>query len=125
MPPAISLGAVSIDCPDPLALSAFYRDVTGWTVAFESDTFVALSGPSVWLTLQKVDDYRSPTWPAPDVPKQLHLDFAVSDLDAAEAGVLAAVATRADEQPNPGVWRVYLDPVGHPFCLTTLIPDPD
>lgn len=123
MPAAASLGAVSIDCPDPIALSSFYREVTGWEVAFESETFVALSGPAVWLTLQKVDDYRAPTWPDPDVPKQLHLDFAVTDLDASEAEVLAAGATRAGEQPNPGAWRVYLDPVGHPFCLTTLVPD--
>jgi hypothetical protein len=49
---------------------------------------------------------------------QMHLDFDVDDLDAAEARVLAAGATRFDFQPNDHC-RVYADPAGHPFCLTT------
>jgi hypothetical protein len=26
-------------------------------------------------------------------------------------------------QPSPDRWRVLIDPAGHPFCLTTLIPE--
>jgi Glyoxalase-like domain len=43
----------------------------------------------------------------------------VDDLDATEARVLAAGATKYDVQPNDHC-RVYADPVGHPFCLSTL-----
>ena len=50
---------------------------------------------------------------------QMHLDFDVDDLDAAEAIVLAAGATKHDVQPNDHC-RVYIDPAGHPFCLSTL-----
>lgn len=32
-------------------------------------------------------------------------------------------ARRAAEQPDPDRWRVMLDPAGHPFCLTTQIPE--
>jgi orotate phosphoribosyltransferase len=47
---------------------------------------------------------------------------AVSDLDKAERLAVAAGATKAAEQPTPGSWRVLLDPAGHPFCVTTLMP---
>jgi hypothetical protein len=30
---------------------------------------------------------------------------------------------KAGVQPDPDHWRVLLDPAGHPFCLTTLLPD--
>jgi hypothetical protein len=59
-------------------------------------------------------EYRPPRWPDPAYPQQLHLDFPVSDLDA--AGDLAVrlgatlLASRDDH-------RVYADPIGHPFCF--------
>jgi Glyoxalase-like domain len=46
----------------------------------------------------------------------VHLDIQVDDLDAAGAHAVAVGATLADYQPQDDV-RVYLDPVGHPFCL--------
>jgi hypothetical protein len=48
----------------------------------------------------------------------MHLDFDVDDLDATEARVLAAGASKYDFQQNDHC-RVYADPVGHPFCLST------
>ena len=69
------------------------------------------------LAALRVADYLPPTWPDPAVPKQLHLDLAVSDLDAAEAEAVRLGARRADEQLQPTQWRVMLDPAGHPFCL--------
>jgi hypothetical protein len=47
----------------------------------------------------------------------------VSDLDGQEARMLALGATKADVQPNPDNWRVLVDPAGHPFCITTLMPE--
>jgi Glyoxalase-like domain len=47
----------------------------------------------------------------------MHLDLAVGELDAAEAVAVRLGARRADEQPQPGRWRVLLDPAGHPSCL--------
>jgi hypothetical protein len=55
---------------------------------------------------------------------QMHLDFGVDDLDAAEARVLAAGATKYDFQPNEHC-RVYADPAGHPFCLSAGSPSAD
>jgi hypothetical protein len=45
--------------------------------------------------------YRRPDWPAQDVPKQLHLDLAVDDLDTAETAAVELGAHRADQQPAP------------------------
>jgi catechol 2,3-dioxygenase-like lactoylglutathione lyase family enzyme len=32
-------------------------------------------------------------------------------------------AGEAEHQPAPDKWRVLVDPVGHPFCLSTVRPD--
>ena len=111
------LVAVGIDSADPRALAAFYENLTGWKVEFSSDDFVALAGGPGWLTIHRVEDYRRPTWPTPHVPKQMHLDFEVDDLDAAQSEAVQAGAAVADFQPRPEKWRVLFDPDGHPFCL--------
>lgn len=118
------LGAVAIECPDPPRLAEFYRQVLDLDVVESSADFVALAGASVFLTFERVADYVAPTWPAGPVPKQLHLDLAVSDLDTEESRIVALGATPAAVQPNPEHWRVLIDPAGHPFCITTLIPEP-
>ncbi|UAL71172.1 hypothetical protein K7396_00775 [Streptomyces angustmyceticus] len=51
-------------------------------------------------------------------PQQAHLDFAVDDLDEAEALLLGLGAVKPEHQPGGDRWRVFLDPAGHPFCLT-------
>ncbi len=53
----------------------------------------------------------------------MHFDLAVRDLEAAQAEAVRLGATLAAAQPAPGRWRVLLDPAGHPFCLSTQIPD--
>jgi hypothetical protein len=90
---------------------------------FESEDFVALQAAGIYLTMQRVDGHRPPQWPDGDVPKQLHLELSVSDLEAAEAFATGIGATKAETQPSPDRWRVLIDPVGHPFCITTLIPE--
>ena len=115
-------GAVSLDCDDPGRLGEFYAALTGGSVVFANDAFVAVQADSGWITAQRVTDYRRPTWPDDAVPKQVHLEFAVSDLETAQAASVAIGAEVAAQQPSPDQWRVLLDPAGHPFCLTTLIP---
>jgi Glyoxalase-like domain len=83
---------------------------------------VAIRTDWVWMTALRIPDYVAPTWPAGDVPKQVHLDLAVTDLDAATAEAEGLGARVAPVQPAPDRWRVLFDPAGHPFCLTTQIP---
>lgn len=117
------LGAISIDCADPAALAQFYRQVLDLEVLFESEQFVALKGAAVLLTFQRVADHQPPQWSEGGVPKQLHLELAAPDLDAEEARILRLGATKAEIQPNPSGWRVLVDPAGHPFCITNMIPE--
>jgi predicted enzyme related to lactoylglutathione lyase len=124
------LDLVILDCPDTMALAAFYGEVLGWEVEEGSDAhFANLVPPGgaispenpdgrTRLSFQHIDDWVEPTWPGGAHPQQFHLDLSVPDIDAAEPDVLAAGARRHDHQPSQdGGFRVYLDPAGHPFCL--------
>ncbi|AVH97108.1 MULTISPECIES: VOC family protein [Streptomyces] len=119
----MKLTAVTLDCADPLALADFYHRATGLPVHERSDAeFAGLArgpaGAGLFLGFQRVEGYRPPSWPGQDVPQQLHLDFDVDDLDEAAARLVALGATVPADQPRPDLWRVVLDPAGHPFCLT-------
>jgi hypothetical protein len=115
--------SVALDCTDPTALAAFWAEIVGGEVAFSNDEFVAVKTDRIWLAAVRVPNYQAPSWPDGEVPKQMHLDLAVDDLDEAEAEALRLGARRAPEQPAPDRWRVLLDPAGHPFCLSTQIPE--
>jgi len=117
------LGAVSLDSDDPNSLALFWRGLLELEVLFESVDFVALKGAGVLITTQRVANHQPPDWPETTIPKQIHLELAVTDLDGAEGRAVELGATQATTQPNPDVWRVLHDPAGHPFCLTTMIPD--
>jgi hypothetical protein len=117
------LAAVSLDAQEPEALADFYRQLLDYEEFFRSDDFIALKGSGVGISIQRVADHVAPDWPASEVPKQIHLEIAVRDMDAAEEGALALGATKGSTQPSPDAWRVLIDPAGHPFCITTMIPD--
>ena len=117
------LASTALDCSDPSALAAFWAALVGGEIAFTSDDFCAVKTDRGWLATVRVSDYQPPSWPDPAVPKQMHLDLAVEDLEAAQAEAVRLGATLADAQPAPDRWRVLLDPAGHPFCLSTQIPE--
>ena len=64
---------------------------------------------------------RPPRWGDPAYPTQMHFDVLVADLDAAERTVLEHGARKLEDFP---AWRVYADPVGHPFCLYPGLSEP-
>ncbi|MDQ7993716.1 MAG: VOC family protein [Propionicimonas sp.] len=105
-----------IDCPDPLALGGFYRDLLEWELKGDADWADLRADYGQCISFQQVADYQPPRWPGQDVPQQMHLDVVVDDLDTAEAAALGLGATRAEHQPGT-TFRVLLDPAGHPFCL--------
>jgi len=115
--------STALDCADPAGLAVFWAQLLGGEVAFTSEEFCAVKTGGGWLATVRVADYQPPTWPDAPVPKQMHLDLAVDDLDAAEAEAIRLGARKAPGQPAPARWRVLLDPAGHPFCLSTQIPE--
>lgn len=118
----IRLAAVTLDCAEPQALAEFYRDFGGGQITYSSEAFVAVSIGDLFLATVRVENHRPPNWPDGEPPQQIHLDFAVDELDAAEARAVELGATRATVQPAPDRWRVLLDPAGHPFCVTVMVP---
>lgn len=120
----------AIDCPDPVELANFYAKITGFDVVIAHND---KEGNPLWVELvdngktriafQRVKNYVKPTWPEGPIPQQAHLDFDVRDLNKAEAELIAIGAVKSPIQTssNPETnFRVYFDPVGHPFCLVSI-----
>ncbi|MBT2530160.1 hypothetical protein J7E91_33590 [Streptomyces sp. ISL-99] len=63
MPAQMKLTAVTLDCPDPLALAAFYQQATGLELHDESNgDFAGLTrGDGLCIGFQRVDDAHA--WP--------------------------------------------------------------
>ncbi|MEU5210107.1 VOC family protein [Streptomyces sp. NPDC020742] len=120
--PSFRYAAVTFDCPDPAELARFYGEILGLPVVLSTDDFVLLGQEgAAGLGFNRLADYRRPTWPGTSQEKQAHIEVGVDDVEAAEAWLLARGAVRPAFQPDPGRWRVLLDPAGHPFCLSSLV----
>ncbi|GAB2776912.1 VOC family protein [Streptomyces daliensis] len=118
-----TMGVVVLDCPDPQRLAEFYAAVLGWKVdpsESEEDWVEVASPEGRRLAFQESPGYVPPQWPSLEHAQQLHLDLDVprEKMDEAEREVLAlgAVLAQGDDGGKRN-FRVYLDPVGHPFCF--------
>jgi hypothetical protein len=113
---------VVVDAPDVAALARFYSQLRGWSIWHEDKDEAALDlGEGVaYISIQRNDDYVRPVWPGEHGTQQmmLHLDFEVTDLEAATKKAISLGAELPQQQPQDNV-RVLLDPAGHPFCLYT------
>ena len=109
-----------LSAPDPVALARFYSALLGWEMGGEPPDWVTIRMPGTphYLAFAIDEHHVPPAWPSrPGEPTmQLHLDFGVSDVEAAMEDALALGAVLAEFQPQDDV-RVMLDPAGHPFCL--------
>ena len=123
-----------LDATDVRSLAEFYRNLLG--LRYRPGDEVPADGEpddADWLVLtdeeghrrlsfQRTDELPRSTWPAPDVPQQLHIDYAVSnaaELERQRERALALGATvrfdRSDDENEP--LYVFTDPAGHPFCI--------
>jgi hypothetical protein len=80
---------------------------------------LAVAGGQPSFSLQRTDRFRSPDWTSGEPPQQIHLDILVDNLDDAEGQLRGLGGTLLDGSDKPIGFRVYADPVGHPFCLVT------
>ncbi len=106
---------VVIDTPDPRALAAFYSELVGLPITYDSDDWVVIARDSTssGVAFQLAPDHQPPAWPDPEHPQQFHFDVMVDDLNEADAQVQALGARRLTDLDG----GVYADPSGHPFCL--------
>jgi len=110
--------ALTIDCPDAEVqerMCHFYASALGGEIVSGA---VRARG---WLFIfEVIPDYKPPTWPTCEVPKQMHFELMVDDLHEAVGAMQRLGATLAEYQrPDDGGVRVMLDPAGHPFCVAT------
>lgn len=109
-----------IDCPDTMRLAAFYAEVTGREVKPGSDEhWAGIVFGEIELAFQRVEDFRPPSWPDDEHPKQYHLDFEVDEFEPEQDRLIKLGATLQKNFINDEGygWQVYTDPIGHPFCL--------
>lgn len=123
----IALDLIVLDAPSPAQLARFYAGLLGWNVVeTHDDDEWAETRPADGvggIGFQLDPGYQAPTWPDASVPQQAHVDLSVDDLDVAEAHAIA-LGAHPTGLPSPDSaagardrFRVYRDPVGHPFCL--------
>ncbi|GAA4892641.1 VOC family protein [Streptomyces coeruleoprunus] len=118
------LQCVVLDCPEPLSLAGFYRELVGGEVnradprwSLHDDWATLHLDDGRVLAFQRVESHRPPRWPDPEAPQQFHLDVGVADLARACDAAVALGATVLDEGGPSRGWTVCADPAGHPFCL--------
>lgn len=108
----LSLGMITCDSTDPVALASWWAEQVGGEVADPyGGSFLLVSGGPVLLAFQQVDD--------PTVGKnRLHLDLTTPDLDSEVDRLVAAgaglVERRGDESFR---WVTLTDPDGNEFCV--------
>lgn len=106
-----------LECPAPMVLAGFYTGLLDMQVLEDRGDFVVIGRePGMReLAFQRCETGDMPA-PWPGGPARLHLDLHVDDVEEVTEWVLAHGATRAPGAPETG-YRVFVDPVGHPFCL--------
>jgi catechol 2,3-dioxygenase-like lactoylglutathione lyase family enzyme len=123
-----------LDTTDVRGLAEFYRQLLGLRyrpgdeppaegAPDEADWLVLVDqGGARKLAFQLVERLERTTWPAHDVPMQLHLDFTVSSpqelqrhRERAESLGAELLLDRTDDEDEP--LYVLADPSGHPFCI--------
>ncbi|RZQ64856.1 VOC family protein [Amycolatopsis suaedae] len=113
----MTLGMVTVDCADPVALAGFWTKALGVEVVqnFE-DAYLVLApqeGTGVSVALQQVPEERAGK-------NRLHLDFGTGDRAAEVARLVGLGATELREHSVPGLdWTVLADPEGNEFCVGT------
>jgi hypothetical protein len=112
---------VVLDCPDPWVLARFWASLLGGVPVEWYPGWVTIEPPPHGQRLS----FQATAMPLAQDMARVHFDILVEDLTRAHARVVSAGAVLIGEHvsPRPGTdgkpvpWRVYRDPVGHPFCL--------
>src|SRR5215469_7836510 len=122
----------ALDATDCRSLAEFYRQFLGLQYRPGDEIPADGSDDSDWLVLldptghrvlafQQVPTLARPTWPAHDVPMQMHHDFRVASIEelrrqrqrAEELGATLLYDRTDHDEPL----YVLADPAGHPFCI--------
>jgi catechol 2,3-dioxygenase-like lactoylglutathione lyase family enzyme len=123
-----------LDTTNVRELAEFYRELLGLQyrpgdeppadgTADDPDWLVLMDADGLRkLAFQYADSVTRSTWPSPEVPMQLHLDFTVPNVaelerqrQRAEALGAEVIFDRTDDPEEP--LYTFADLAGHPFCI--------
>jgi hypothetical protein len=112
---ALQLRYITVDCADPVKVSAFWSAALGRTVDDgANESFASIGG----------SDDSLPGWYFVKVPEgkaaknRMHVDLRAEDRDAAVAHLLALGATHHRDYDEGGAqWTTLLDVEGNEFCV--------
>jgi catechol-2,3-dioxygenase len=118
--PLVTAGVVVLDCAEPEKLALFYKDFLQAEETEATANLVEIrAADGLRLAFRRDVNATPPSWPRPENSLQVHLDFLVEDLDAAERRVveLGGRPLEAKDAPGPYEERGCSDPAGHSFTL--------
>ena len=109
------IGAITIDCRDPVALSGFWGTVLGYSVHPESSSAEALLLPpdagAAEISFVPVPEDKQ-------VKNRLHFDLIPQATQETEVDRLVGVgASIVDDRRASDGWVVMADPEGNEFCV--------
>lgn len=109
----LSLGMVTTDTTDALALAGWWAEQTGGEIAETNDGwFVIVKGGPALLAFQKVDAVTPGK-------NRMHLDLTTDDLDAETERLLTAGASLVERRGDEHFrWNTLADPDGNEFCIS-------
>ncbi|GGS77826.1 VOC family protein [Streptomyces griseoviridis] len=116
----VNAGVVVLDCAEPEMLAEFYKELLGGEETDVSANRIEIRGADGFrMAFRRDVNATPPSWPRPENSLQVHLDFVVDDLDAAERGIvgLGGRPVEAKDAPGPYEERGFSDPAGHSFTL--------
>ncbi|MEV0174297.1 VOC family protein [Streptomyces sp. NPDC050803] len=117
----VKAGVVVLDCAEPEKLAVFYKALLeGEQTAATANRVEIRGADGIRLAFRRDVSATPPSWPRPEDSFQVHLDFVVEDLDAAErrvVGLGGRPMETKDYFPGPYEERGYADPAGHSFTL--------
>ena len=111
----ISIGNVTFDCAEPIAMAAFWSAALGRPVddgASEYFASIGMAGePTRWLFI-KVSEAKT-------AKNRMHIDFASSDSAADVERLVGLGATKVGDHDEWGHrWTVMADVEGNEFCVS-------
>ena len=112
----VTFVATTIDCADASRTAAFFAQLLGWEVTYDEGGMASVEGDGTTLYFGEIEGYEAPGWPSEH--KQFHLDLRAPDPQEMVAKVSDLGGSLPEFQPGDGRWLVFLDPAGHPFCIS-------
>ncbi|MEV7996698.1 VOC family protein [Streptomyces sp. NPDC086077] len=122
----VTAGVLVLDCAEPEKLAVFYRELLEAEETDATANRVEIrNSDGTRLAFRRDVNATPPSWPRPENSLQAHLEFIVTDLDAAERRVVSLGGRPVDTKDSavgPSGERGYSDPAGHSFTLRRAVP---